>query len=408
MTITQAQFKKFSLLGSLYIAQGLPFGFFTQALPALLREKGISLEVIGLGSLLALPWALKWLWAPLLDRTHHHRRWILLSNLCAVLTCLLLASFDLVQLVQEKRWLLYLGFFILNLSAATQDIATDAVAVIQLSEAERGIGNGIQVAGYRLGMILSGGALLSWFSVLGWQSSILILATLLALASLPILFFPPNLPQSSPSEQFGVRQSFWLLTNPQGRLWLLTLCLYKFGEACAVPMLRPMLIDQGRSLQDLAYLIGTVGFAAGLFGSLAGGLLLNRLGQRLSLRLFLLLNASAILAYALIAQINQASQFTLQLVCALEHFTAGMATVALFSEMMYHCRPQHEASDYTMQACLVVLMTILGAAISGFLAKALGYAGFFILCACLTIAVLPVLSAYQAQLAKLRPIGSGS
>ena len=397
MAITRAQLKKFSLLSSLYIAQGLPFGFFTQALPALLREKGISLEIIGLGSLLALPWAFKWLWAPLLDRTHHHRRWILSSNLCAVLTCLLLASFDLEQLVQAKLWLLYLGFFILNLSAATQDIATDAMAVIQLSENERGIGNGIQVAGYRLGMILSGGALLSWFSVLGWQSSILILATLLALASLPIILFPPSLPKTSPNEQFGARQSFWLLTNPHGRMWLLTLCLYKFGEACAVPMLRPMLIDQGRSLQDLAYLIGTVGFAAGLFGSLTGGIVLNHLGQRLSLRIFLLLNAGAIFAFALIAQLSHASQLSLQVVCALEHFTAGMATVALFSEMMYHCRPQHEATDYTMQACLVVLMTILGAAISGFLAKALGYAGLFFLCAGFTLAVMPVLITYQKK-----------
>ena len=60
--------RKLGLLASLYVCQGLPFGFFTQALPVLLRKQGVSLEAIGLSSLLALPWALKFVWAPLVDR----------------------------------------------------------------------------------------------------------------------------------------------------------------------------------------------------------------------------------------------------------------------------------------------------------------------------------------------------
>jgi predicted permease len=146
--------KKFGLLTSLYIAQGLPFGFFSQALPALLREKGIGLETIGLGALLALPWAAKWLWAPWLDKYQNHRQWIIVANVIAIFACLLLGGFDLAELAGEKLWMLYFAFFLLNLTAASQDIATDAIAVMQLTEAERGIGNGIQVAGYRVGMIL--------------------------------------------------------------------------------------------------------------------------------------------------------------------------------------------------------------------------------------------------------------
>ena len=64
----------FGLLGALYFAQGLPFGFFTQALPVMLRQAGVSLEGIGLTSLLALPWALKFLIAPRLDSTSSRRR----------------------------------------------------------------------------------------------------------------------------------------------------------------------------------------------------------------------------------------------------------------------------------------------------------------------------------------------
>ena len=75
--------RKLLLLGSLYLAQGLPYGFFTQALPVLPRARGLSLEAIGLSSLLALPWALKFLWAPAVDRQGSRRGWILVYSASA-------------------------------------------------------------------------------------------------------------------------------------------------------------------------------------------------------------------------------------------------------------------------------------------------------------------------------------
>ncbi len=376
----------------------MPYGFFTQALPSLLREQGISLQTIGLGSLLTLPWALKWLVAPLVDKQQNHRRWIIATNLVSVATCIYLSSFNLTELVQERLWLLYAGFFMLNVTAATQDIATDALAVLQLSESERGLGNGIQVAGYRVGMILSGGALLAWFNVLGWRSAVLILAAMLFLATLPILFFKPAMPDqpAAAGERFGGKAAFWLLLHKDSRIWLFALCLYKFGEYMAMPMLRPMLVDQGRTLAELAFLIGTVGFGAGLLGSLCGALIISRIGHRLALRGFLLFNGITLLTYAWIAA-HPASHLTLQIACGIEHFSGGMATVALFTEMMYHCRPRHEATDYTLQSCLTILISISAGALSGFIAQKIGYTALFVLCACITFSILPLLMAYQGR-----------
>lgn len=386
------------MLTSLYIAQGLPYGFFTQALPALLREQGISLQTIGLGSLLTLPWALKWLVAPLVDKQQNHRSWIIVTNLVSVATCVFLSGFSLTELVHERLWLLYAGFFMLNVTAATQDIATDALAVLQLDEAERGFGNGIQVAGYRVGMILSGGALLAWFNVLGWRSAVLILAAMLFLATLPILFFKPAMPSKAEvaSEAFGGKSAFWLLLHKDSRIWLFALCLYKFGEYMAMPMLRPMLVDQGRTLEELAFLIGTVGFGAGLLGSLCGALVIHRIGHRVALRAFLLFNGVALLTYAWIAA-HPASHLTLQIACGIEHFSGGMATVALFTEMMYHCRPRHEATDYTLQSCLTILISISAGTLSGFIAQKIGYTTLFVLCACITFSILPLVMAYQGK-----------
>ena len=85
---------KLLLLGSLYLAQGLPDGFFRQALPVMLRAEGVSLEHIGLASLLALPWGLKFLWAPVVDavgsaRFGRRRSWIVPLQVLAVAVFLL-------------------------------------------------------------------------------------------------------------------------------------------------------------------------------------------------------------------------------------------------------------------------------------------------------------------------------
>src|SRR5690606_5955510 len=145
---------KLTLLASLYLAQGMPYGFFSQFLPAMLRAQGVSLEGIGLASLLALPWALKFAWAPLVDRHGsarfgHRRGWIVPIQLLTVVTLLALSQVDPTVEIQA----MLAGVLLLNLLASTQDIATDALAVTILRPEERGLGNGIQVAAYRLGMI---------------------------------------------------------------------------------------------------------------------------------------------------------------------------------------------------------------------------------------------------------------
>src|SRR5580765_1603340 len=84
----------FGLLSALYFAQGLPSGLIAKALPPLLREQGVSLSVIGFTSFLALPWALKFAWAPLIDRYGSRKQWLLALNCLAMALMLLVASRD--------------------------------------------------------------------------------------------------------------------------------------------------------------------------------------------------------------------------------------------------------------------------------------------------------------------------
>lgn len=373
---------KLGLLSSLYLSQGLPFGFFTQALPVLLRKQGLSLPAIGLANLLALPWALKFLWSPLMDRhgserLGRRRGYILPLQL---LSAGLLFALAIPEGGASIRSLM-VAVLLVNLLAATQDVATDGLAVTLLTPREMGWGNGIQVAAYRVGMILGGGLMLIVFDAMGSRPTLLSLGGMILAATVPIALFrePPSAPP--PPSSPGI--AYWL-QRAGAMPWLALLVLYKAGESLATGMLRTFLVDSGMSLTDVGWMLGGVGFSAGLAGALLGGALLNRLGQRRALLVFGVLQTGAVLLYAFAAR--GVSLPVLTVVCGAEHLTSGMATAALFTIMMEVCRPEHASTDYTVQASIVVIATGAAAALSGFSAQALGYSAHFVLAAALCAA----------------------
>jgi MFS family permease len=383
---------KLGLLGSLYLSQGLPFGFFTQALPALMRQRGLSLEAIGLGSLLVIPWALKFAWAPIVDRRFsrrwgRRRSWILPLQLAAVVAMCVLAWID----PEASLWWLIAGVFVTNMIAATQDVATDGLAVDLLEPHERGWGNGIQVAGYRVGMIVGGSALLVVFEAWGWGAAFWIGAAVLLVSSLPIAFHSeapaPRQPDTARPVWDDVRTSLrWFLDDPDGRRWLIVLGLYKAGDYVGTSMLRPFLVDRGLGLGAIGITLGAVGFAAGLLGAVVGGAWVARLGRRRALVGFGVLQALGVASYwfavdSSLELSHAAFDGDLRLYgpIVFEHFVTEMATAALFTVMMDRCRPGHAATDYTVQASLVVAVTAVAATIGGFTASALDYGPNFLL-----------------------------
>lgn len=382
---------RIALLTSLYFAQGLPFGFFTQAFPVILRQRGHSLDEIGLAGLLSLPWALKFLWSPLVDRWQGsplgpRRGWIVPLQMLAVLVLLGVASLD----PGEGLFLVGLAFLALNFLCATQDIATDALAVGLLQGPERGLGNGVQVGGYRLGMIVGGGFLLVLFGHIGWQGAFLAMALLMALASLPSLFWrEPASAGASPRARAA--PVAWgaafrtFLRRPGLAAWAATLCIYKAGDAFASAMVRPFLVDLGLGVDDVGWLLGTAGSTAALAGAAVGGALLTRLPRRAALLGFGVMQLFSVAVWLVPALSPDLGRPALYAVSIFEHFAGSMATVALFTMMMDTCDPAQAGTDYTLQACLVVVATGAMSAVSGFSANALGFPAHFalatILCA---------------------------
>ncbi len=385
--------KKLLLLGSLYLAQGLPYGFFTVALPVLLREQGMSLPLIGLAHLLSLPWALKFLWAPLVDAVHAPG----LGRRRAVIVPLQLASVGVLAALAlaatpGAMWPLAVAVLLINLCAATQDIATDGLAVEVLDIHERGLGNGLQVGGYRIGMILGGGLMLGIFDRAGWTAAFLAMSALLLAATVPLLVHREP-PRPAPARAGALTTLGAALARPGLGRWLVVISMFKVGEWAASAMLKPYLADQKQSIGDIGRMLGYVGFGSALLGALLGGLWTPGLGRRRALLVFGTLQTLAIAAIAFAVQHPSVPMFY-AISCA-EHVTSAMATAALFTAMMDCCRVDHAGTDYTIQASAVVIASSAGALLSGVSAEALGYSSHFLVAAGLSLIGVLLVLAYR-------------
>lgn len=384
---------KTALLFMLYLSQGLPFGFQATALPALLRERGLSLAAIGFAGALAAPWLLKPLWAPLVDRfwsgkIGRRRSWII--PLQAFMIVIMLASVPVAGSGAVAPLLACI--FLMNLCAATQDIAVDGLAVDILKPDELGPGNAAQVAGYKVGMILGGGILVWLAGRAGWGALFL---TMAAVAALPLIFIlhyreadssgPAGAARPKPSDILHALAA--ALRAPGALPFLVFLATYKTGEAMIDMMFKPFLVDCGFTAHQIGLWIGTWGMAASLLGSVFGGWLAARLPI-----------VQALFAAASLRLIPLASEWWLSTitpaapqvvaVTVAEHFFGGMLTTALFAYMMSRVDKRIGATHYTVLAAIEVLGKSPGSWASGWMAERFGYTGLFSLGVVLSVLVL--------------------
>ena len=390
--------QKITLLIALYFAQGLPFGFFTIVVPAMLRQNGQSLKTISVaGILLTLPWLLKFLWAPFVDHRGTRRSWLLTLQVSGLVVAAVISQLHL----EGNYVLLFAAAFVFNMIAATQDIATDGLAVRMLDARELGIANGIQVGAYRVGMMFGGGLLLKVLTLTDWSFAFLGMTALLALTIIPVLLLQEPQDDAREVRQSSAQLSFaWLrrfLTRGILLLAALIFC-YRFGDQLLTTLLVPFLTDRGLGLGGISLLKGWVGNAMSIAGALAGGWLAFSTSRR---------NA------VLISGVGQVASFMLYVIAALgvggigllwvatiaEGVLGTMATVALFALMMDASDPEHAGTDYTLLACVVIVVGMIANVCGGALADAFGYATAFTtgavlaLLGCLTL--IWVLDRYQ-------------
>lgn len=313
---------------------------------------------------------------------------------------------------------LFLGLMLLmNLCAATMDIAVDGLAVDLLAKEELGHGNASQVVGYKVGM-LTGGGLLAWLTGgQGFRPLLIAVAGLIALAMVFTLFWKERPVHSdevhgepyrkaaeeekSPEEGVSkIKQTLRLLkeaSKRSGTLWvLLYIATYKSGETLVDVMFKPFLIDAGVPAAKILLWIGTYGMVASLLGSLLGGWAASRGSLWLVLVIATVLRAGPVWGEWWLAAGNL-SEDALLVVTIAEHFFGGLLTTVVFTFMMSQVDPRIGGSHFTLLATFEVLGKAPMAPISGVLAFKIGYAPLFALGTLLSLLVLLTLVPLRKQ-----------
>ena len=248
------------LLGSLagvYTIQSLVGTFTLQGIPAVLRAEGVSTHQIGLFYLAMLPWALKFLWSPQVERYRKQRPD--LRNHSLLITgsqwsIVLIMALFLTPLLYSTLAALFACVLAMALLSSVADISADGLAVDQLSERQHSLGNMMQVGGSYLGAMLGSGVFIYLSGTSGWHSAISVLMVAVLLMSLPALQLRKRQGRVSSNDipqAPSLRRAFRNPIIRRGMLWIL---ICQIGTRLTLAMLMPFMVDQQIELADLGLL----------------------------------------------------------------------------------------------------------------------------------------------------------
>ena len=363
-------------------SSGLPLALSGGTLQAWLTVEGVDIKTIGLFTLVGLPYTLKFLWSPLLDRFAfplfgRRRGWIL------VFQALLLILIFAMSMVSPSKapWMLAFLAFGLAFASSSQDIVVDAYRAEVLREKERGLGAAVSVTGYRVAMLISGALALILSGILGWQATYMIMAGLMLVGMTATWFGPepedPGTPPktlqeavSGPLLEFFSRKGAWAM--------LALIVLYKLGDAFAGSLTTSFLIrGVGFSVGEVGAINKGMGLAATIVGALFGGALMARLGLFRSLFLFGILQAVSNLSFMVLAMLGK-SYPMLVFTIGFENLAGGMGTAAFVAFLMALCNHNFTATQFALLSALASLGRVFVGPTSGVLVDEFGWLIFFL------------------------------
>ncbi|RLC22975.1 MAG: AmpG family muropeptide MFS transporter [Deltaproteobacteria bacterium] len=367
---------------------GLPLLLTMGVLQAWMKEAGVGLGIIGMASLVQIPYTWKFLWAPFLDRftvpfLGRRRGWLVLAQAALIVS---IAGLGFSDPVNHFRMMM-LAAVLVAFSSATQDIVVDAYRREDLPDAELGLGSSLYIYGYRLGMLLASGGGLIMADHMPFSRVYLIMAACMLPGIITTLLAPePVVPSGTPrSLKEAVIDPLVEYLSRDGALWILAFILfYKIGDTMAGAMTMPFYLDMGFSKSEIGAVVKLFGFWATIGGALAGGVVMLRLGINRALWIFGFLQAASTACFSILARAGH-SIALLSGVIAFENLSSGMGTAAFVAFMASITNKKFTATQYALLTSLMGIPRVLASAPTGFLARDLGWAGFFIACTLIAV-----------------------
>ena len=363
----------------LYIAQSIPSSFFATALQVMMREANYSLATIGLLQLVKLPWVVKFLWSPLVDRHcltgRDFRRCIVVSEIVYAIFIILAGHLN----VTDNLYLIIFMVMLSLVASATQDIATDALAILMHTGRDQSMVNSMQSMGSFGGALIGSGVLLLVLHQFGWHMVTPFLGVFVLLMLIPLLRRKDlNIAQKDVRQRarltdfasFFVQRGIWRQIG--------FLLLYYASIIGILSMMRPWLVDLGYSMKEIGVMSGIIGTSSAFCASFGAGFIVRRIGiftARILFACFILLTTLYFLGLVMLGTPTTAMLYG---GIVLMWMSYGMATIVVYTSAMECVRPGREGTDFTVQTVLTHLSGIIMAGLSGAVADHFGYYGLFL------------------------------
>jgi PAT family beta-lactamase induction signal transducer AmpG len=372
--------RRLAVMLPLGFASGLPLALTAGTLQAWLTMEGVDLATIGLFTLVGLPYTVKFLWAPVLDRfvppwLGRRRGWMMITQVSVAAGLALMALID----PHGQATVLAAAALFVAFCSASLDIVFDAYRTDTLRPPERGFGAAVWVNGYRVALLVAGAGALLLADHIGWPQTYLLMAAVLLAGVVVILVSPePQLNAAPPhrlTDAIGAPLAEFF-SRPQAASLLAVIVLYKLGDAFASTLQTAFFIGGlGFSATDVGSVKG-LGILATLFGALAGGLMMTKASLVRSLLIFGGLQAVSNLGFVVLAWTGKSALLMIAVVLV-ENVTGGMGTAAFVAFVMSLCDHRYTATQFALLSSLEALGRVFAGRPSAELVGLLGWGQFF-------------------------------
>lgn len=379
-------------------SSGIPLALTGTTLQAWMATEKVDLALIGAFSLVGLPYTIKYLWSPLMDRfvppfLGRRRGWMLVTQAA------LFAAVAAMAFSQPKAHpgALALLALLVAFCSASQDIVVDAYRTEILLPEELGPGAGVHILGYRVAMLTSGAIALILADRLPWRTVYLLMAGSLAIGMAASFLAPePELPPKSPRTlREAVVEPFREFLGREGAVAiLLFIVFYKLDVVMATALTTPFLLELGFTKTDIGAVTKGLGMISTIVGTLAGGAVVAKIGMKRSLWVFGVLQSVSTLTFYALAKLGHHYPMMVAAI-GLENLCSGMGTAAYAAFLMSLCDRRFTATQYALLTSLMAVTRVVVGAPTGALAKAWGWPAFFIVSALAAIPGLLLLLRYD-------------
>jgi PAT family beta-lactamase induction signal transducer AmpG len=371
---------------------GMPLYVLVSLVPAWLRSNDVDLATIGLFALIGLPYTWKFVWSPLMDRYKlpflgRRRGWALLTQLVLLLAIGVLGQFNPSSSLQAIVAIV----FVVALFGASQDIVIDAYRRELLADDELGTGTSIFVNAYRLSGLVPGSLALILADQLPWTVVFWVTGAFMLVGIVTTLMIrevsddalaPHTLREAviDPFVEFFSRDG----GIKAGLAILAFLFLYKLGDNMATALATPFYIDMGYSLSEIGSVAKVAGLWASIAGGVIGGIIMLKVSINRALWLFGFVQMFTIVPYIWLSQSGH-SLLGLFVVVSGEYLGVGLGTIALTAFMARETSRAFTATQFALFSSFIAVPRTLANASTGFIVEAVGWTQFFVFCAIVAI-----------------------